>query len=736
MFQKIKSALLICLILLIVSIPNTGYTQEDIYGNLGPRKTSTTATTPILDAIKNLPSQQKAQQNIDKQKDVVNKDVVNRLAGNSYLGTTSPAKTAVDVQQKLLQKSQEETAANITQQITQKSNEDYSTDLKTNMDTALSDLEKTKTSIKDTEAELKTLKEKQEKVKEIQEKFNDETSRKKEIEKLEKELKSAQYLLQKAPNNPNAAYFKSRVQQISATLTVLRNPDQIQAEIEKKQEELEKLQEKELEQSYIAAGLQASYQNAQQSLAAFNNAQNIGNLELMKAANGRVTYQGCTFLGNFDPNSALGSGNNRILQSAICWMQDVSASLGVGMALGATLIKANTDGFWDGVMTIAIGVCMFLAFFLIYLMFPLKLLDAFIRLAFVFALMPLWIILWVFPATAGYTKKAWDTFIGTLFYFISLSIVIALVLILMNESIQPEGTRTEIFKLMLGDNTPKAAKLLSFGKTFFLTLAFGLMSYTLLNTAEALSNMFASAPSLGLDKAMTGNATQAYQFTKSAAGTAKRAVTGGAALVGAGIGYARGKFGQKNSGGNAEPADNSTKPTSLGKFEGASGSGENAGSQTTGGVGEKGGSQQNNPTFTYTPSSTNGTNGTWSFGSTPSTSTNANSQPTSGSGEKGGSQPTGGAGENAFGNSSSVDERRKNGVNTAELIHRNATASQMDKTSKNAYIQKMLDQFYDEEFKKGIIYSKEEKDILSRRANGKLSSKDAKKEFNKINRNN
>lgn len=731
MFQKIKSALLICLILLIVSIPNTGYTQEDIYGNLGPRKTSTTATTPILDTIKNLPSQQKAQQNIDKQK-----DVVNRLAGNSYFGTASPAKTAVDVQQKLLQKSQEETAANITQQITQKSNEDYSTDLKTNMDTALSDLEKTKTSIKDTEAALKTLKEKQEKVKEIQEKFNDETSRKKEIEKLEKELKSAQYLLQKAPNNPNAAYFKSRVQQISATLMVLRKPDQIQAEIEKKQEELEKLQEKELEQSYIAAGLQASYQNAQQSLAAFNNAQNIGNLELMQAANGRVTYQGCTFLGNFDPNSALGSGNNRILQSAICWMQDVSASLGVGMALGATLIKMNTDSFWNGIMTIIIGVCIFLTFFLIYLMFPLKLLDAFIRLAFVFALMPLWIILWVFPATAGYTKKAWDTFIGTLFYFISLSIVIALVLILMNESIQPEGTRTEIFKLMLGDNTAAAAKLLSFGKTFFLTLAFGLMGYTLLNTAEALSNMFASAPSLGLDKAMTGNATQAYQTTKSAAGTAKRAITGGAALVGAGIGAISGKFGNKNSGGNAEPADNSTKPASLGKFEGASGSDEKGGSQPTGGSGEKGGSQptggsgenagsqQNKPTFTYTPSSTDGKNGTWSFGSTPSTSTNA------------GSQPTGEAGENAFGNSSSVDERRKNGVNTAELIHRNATASQMDKTSKNAYIQKMLDQFYNDEFEKGIIYSNEEKDILSRRANGKLSSKDAKKEFNKINRNN
>lgn len=544
MFQKIKSALLICLILLIVSIPNTGYTQEDIYGNLGPRKTSTTTTTPILDAIKNLPSQQKAQQNIDKQKDVVNKDVVNRFAGNSYFGTTSPAKTAVDVQQKLLQKSQEETAANITQQITQKSNEDYSTDMKTNMDTALSDLEKTKTSIKNTEAELKTLKEKQEKVKEIQEKFNDDASRQAEIQKLKKEREAYEDLIRKTPRN--SEWMKERVKGINQTISALENT-QLAAEIEKKQEELEKLQEKELEQSYIAAGLQASYQNAQQSLAAFNNAQNIGNLELMQAVNGRVTYQGCTFLRNFDPNSALGSGNNRILQSAICWMQDVSASLGVGMALGSTLIKANTNRFWDGVMTIAIGVCMFLAFFLIYLMFPLKLLDAFIRLAFVFALMPLWIILWVFPATAGYTKKAWDTFIGTLFYFISLSIVIALVLILMNESIQPAAQRTEIFKLMLGDNTAAAAKLLSFGKTFFLTLAFGLMGYTLLNTAEALSNMFASAPSLGLDKAMTGNATQAYQATKSVAGTAKRAVTGGAALVGAGIGYARGTFSKKDT---------------------------------------------------------------------------------------------------------------------------------------------------------------------------------------------
>ncbi len=736
MFQKIKSALLICLILLIVSIPYTGYAQMDMYGNFGPRTTTTSATTTsTLDAIKNLPSQQEIQKKINQ-----HKEIGEFLSENSF-GMLTATKGIADVEQKLLQNEQEKIAAeinkNATQEIAQKSKEDYLSDLKTNTDTALTDLAKTKTSIKDTEAELKTLKEKQEKVKEIQEKFNDDASIQAEIQKLKKERESYEYLIRKMPRN--SEWMKEEVKRINQTISALEDAQlaaKSAAEIEKKQKELAELELKEVEQTHIAAGLQASYSNAQNSLAAFNNAKNIGNLEIMKAVGEKVTYQGCTFLGNFDSGTALGSGNNRVLQSAICWMQDVSASLGVGMALGATLIKMHTNDFWDAFMTIIIGIFIFLAFFLIYLMFPLKLLDSFIRLAFIFSLMPLWITLWVFPTTAGYTKKAWDTFIGTLFYFIALSIIISLVLILMNECIQPANQRTEIFTLMLGGKTDEAADLLAFGKTFFMVLAFGLMSFTLLGSAEALGGMFASAPSLGMDKAMTGNATQAYQVTKSAAGTAKRAVTGGAALVGAGVGAIRGKFGNKNSGGNAEPTDNSTKPTSLGKFEGASGSGENAGSQTTGGVGEKGASQQNNPTFTYTPSSTNGTNGTWSFSSTPSTSTNANSQPTSDSSEQGGSQPTGGTGENAFSNPSSVDERRRNGVNNAELIHRNATASQMDKTSKNAYIQKMLDQFYDEEFKKGIIYSKEEKDILSRRANGKLSSKDAKKEFNKINQNN
>ena len=305
-------------------------------------------------------------------------------------------------------------------------------------------------------------------------------------------------------------------------------------------------------------------------------APNIGGLELMQAAKGAgVSYEGCSFTDNFASDTALGSGNSQILKTTICWLQDVSASLGVGMALGSTMIKMGCDDWWDRIVTIIIGALIFLVFFLIYVMFPLKLLDAFIRLGFIFALMPLWIVLWVFPVTAGYTKKAWDMFVSTLFFFLSLSIIVALILLLMNEAIQPSDIRKDIFQDMLNGQTQKAANMMSFSRTFFITLAFGLLSFKLLGTAEALANAFIGAPSHGLDKQMTQNVSQTINLTRNAT----KATAG---LIGAGAGAIRNRFKGSGQGGNGGGgSDNNTGSGQGGN--GGGGSDNNTGGGSGGG---------------------------------------------------------------------------------------------------------------------------------------------------------
>ncbi len=305
-------------------------------------------------------------------------------------------------------------------------------------------------------------------------------------------------------------------------------------------------------------------------------APNIGGLELMQAAKeAGVSYEGCSFTDNFASDTALGSGNSQILKTTICWLQDVSASLGVGMALGSTMIKMGCDDWWDRIVTIVIGALIFLVFFLIYVMFPLKLLDAFIRLGFIFALMPLWIVLWVFPVTAGYTKKAWDMFVSTLFFFLSLSIIVALILLLMNEAIQPDNIRKDIFQAMLNGQTQQAANMMSFSRTFFITLAFGLLSFKLLGTAEALANAFIGAPSHGLDKQMTQNVSQTINLTRNAT----KATAG---LIGAGAGAIRNRSKGSGQGGNGGGgSDNNTGGGQGGN--GGGGSDNNTGGGSGGG---------------------------------------------------------------------------------------------------------------------------------------------------------
>lgn len=245
-----------------------------------------------------------------------------------------------------------------------------------------------------------------------------------------------------------------------------------------------------------------------------------------------------------------------------CWMEQVSSSFIVGMSAGASMAWTGLKKFWklDGLGLCLVGSILMLGFFLVYLMFPFKLLNAFTRIAFVLTLMPLWIVLWVFPPTVQYTKKAWEMFASSCIFFVVLSVMIALTIILVNESI-PANVRQELYACLLSDDTDKAADLVPFGGGAIMNvLAFMAMGYSLLEQAEPLANTFISAG---------GNLTvgnQMASFAAKGAGLASRPVTWAAGKAGGAVAGVGKKAISKVGG-----AIGSARRAAIGHFAGAGG---------------------------------------------------------------------------------------------------------------------------------------------------------------------
>lgn len=266
----------------------------------------------------------------------------------------------------------------------------------------------------------------------------------------------------------------------------------------------------------------------------------------------------CNYIG-MEPTVGEKQALNRDTQCRMYRMlKDVSASLILGIGMGVTFMKVGFDTIdQGGVPLIVSGLIMWCAFWAVYIMFPLKLFDPLCRLAFVLALMPLWIVLWVFPATVEYTKKAWNMFLSSCLLFVVLSVMVSLALTLMDHALTPEDIKVKVVNCLKADMPRNAAVLFSVsGKMTMNTLCFGFMAWSLLAAAEPLANSFIpSGGSLNIGGSVASNVAKlgmvAGKTARMAAPVAAKA--GGAVLGGAlrGGGAALGKFNDKlaNAGG-------------------------------------------------------------------------------------------------------------------------------------------------------------------------------------------
>lgn len=191
--------------------------------------------------------------------------------------------------------------------------------------------------------------------------------------------------------------------------------------------------------------------------------------------------------------------------SFICALRTMSAGLIFGIILGVCIYALTFSnlihGIFPNVQYAILGVIIVLGHLAILITFPFKLIDSMIRMAFVTALMPLWIILWVFPATVGYTKKAWDLFLSSCLIFVCLSVVITLVMTIMQYAIP---NREEIIGLLTcGFDKEAADKIPIGGRELLVTAALTFLGWKMLGTATTLASSFVGAiPDLGIGQSI------------------------------------------------------------------------------------------------------------------------------------------------------------------------------------------------------------------------------------------
>lgn len=227
-----------------------------------------------------------------------------------------------------------------------------------------------------------------------------------------------------------------------------------------------------------------------------------------------------------------------VRQSLLCNLQQVSNSMLLGLASSHLMIRAGIsakcvkiplimDVCFPSPTVILTGIVFFFMFLGLLLYYPMKLLDALCRLAFVAALMPLWVVFWAFPATVGYAKKAWDMFLSSLVYFIALGIVMAMILLIVDQFSFPD----RYWELGFAGKWTDAADELP--KGYIMPLLAGviaLLSLKLLAMAGTLANTFVGSTDLGVNNAASGRMVQGIKVAQNAGSAMVNTVKTGATM--------------------------------------------------------------------------------------------------------------------------------------------------------------------------------------------------------------
>lgn len=246
-------------------------------------------------------------------------------------------------------------------------------------------------------------------------------------------------------------------------------------------------------------------------------------IQLLEDSNnlgGKIMQTGTSVIQNFSTSSIcqninqMGDTSNGLafssglLAAMKCMLGQISASLIMGMVIGGVIMLLSAVdhifGILGNMQLFFLGLFIFGSYFMIYLAVPFKMIDALIRLAFVCALTPLWIILWVFPQTVQYTKNAWEMLLNACLTFVCLSIILVLVFQVIDKMLP---NKYDILAAMIpGFDKLAAGKTSLVSSNTLLTGALGLLCWKMVGVSSTLAERIVKSYSTnvgeGLDSQM------------------------------------------------------------------------------------------------------------------------------------------------------------------------------------------------------------------------------------------
>ena len=224
--------------------------------------------------------------------------------------------------------------------------------------------------------------------------------------------------------------------------------------------------------------------------------------------------------------------SNEIREQIVGMLEYTSASLIVGIAIGGLTILCSWGIGEFGLPSFQVATAGFVilgAYLSVYLAVPFKLIDVMVRLTFVAALTPLWIILWVFPPTISYTKNAWEMLLNCCACFIAMGVVLVIVF--------------EILEAMLPDKMGiisyliSGAEMMAFGTmqianpSLLQTFALGILATQLIknssNIATQIVKSYGTSIGEGLDAKVSKGLQGMGKFGAAVGGAAIGMMEGG-----------------------------------------------------------------------------------------------------------------------------------------------------------------------------------------------------------------
>lgn len=208
----------------------------------------------------------------------------------------------------------------------------------------------------------------------------------------------------------------------------------------------------------------------------------------------------CTTTDRNDSRFYTNDGQTKALSSdaydtMLCMLKTMSLELIFGMATGATFIVASLTisrvwGIFPDINMLIIGILIFLGFFSLYIVFPFKLVDIIVRVGFIIALTPLYVLFWVFPITREYVKRGWDMLVTAMFTLVALSVLMVISIRLLTAGMNID----QMVAFLAKGEINKALDLMSLsGASIFVTFVSAIMAVKVIGMAPALGSAFGGA---------------------------------------------------------------------------------------------------------------------------------------------------------------------------------------------------------------------------------------------------